>query len=353
MTEEEQLKAQIAQNETVQQYFKQFYPNYIEGFIKDYLREREQWIRYGKMYAEMQEEHSIKWINLAAEHLQYIQQKKLFDAQCLWRAGQLQIPQVQICADFVCWEKDVLNCPFIEPITEADIELYAQFLLQQQPDEEIMEATEWQNYDMVKENFLDEEEGWEIPEWYEFYNNHKGTGFYLQLPDIRGKKEEFYTDIAWKEENKGTQETEPKEPWDNAKCLFFYKKEHRDFFIQHFETKEMQEYYNAQEWRKRNSQLDQLLETPLDILYNADEPVPIQAGPDWAEAVKNAAAAYTCKKIADTLPEAWEQYMINIQMNIAFPAEYPYSKKDSVRKIWADRILEGRKLNNEPEDFNF
>ncbi len=69
---------------------------------------------YGKRYANNEEQHGIKWVSKVSDHLQYIQQKKLFDAQCLWRAEQLDIPDIQICYDFMIWEKDILNCPFID-----------------------------------------------------------------------------------------------------------------------------------------------------------------------------------------------------------------------------------------------
>jgi hypothetical protein len=85
-------------------------------------------------------------------------------------------------------------------------------------------------------------------------------------------------------------------------------------------------------------------------LYEADEPVAMEANLDWAEAIKITAKKYRNQKIAEALPQACEEYMINIQMNIALNTE----KRDSgIRKIYEDGILKGRKLNGEAEDLDF
>ena len=49
---------------------------------------------------------------------------------------------------------------------------------------------------------------------------------------------------------------------------------------------------------------------------------------------------------------ALEQYQMKIQMGIAFSAEGKSSHKP-VRDIWLQNILNGRRLNGEPEDLNF
>jgi len=37
------------------------------------------------MYVRMMEANELQWMMEARQHLEVIQQKKLFDAQCLWR----------------------------------------------------------------------------------------------------------------------------------------------------------------------------------------------------------------------------------------------------------------------------
>lgn len=46
--------------------------------------------------------------------------------------------------------------------------------------------------------------------------------------------------------------------------------------------------------------------------------------------------------------------MMNIQLNIAFPNEQKNKRSwDAIRKMFEEGILLGRKVNGEPEDFNF
>ena len=113
MITEEEIKAEMLANAAIQNYFNQFNATSVASFIDSYARDKKWWIYYGKRNLESKENHSIKWVAEAAEHLAIIQQKKLFDMQCLWRAEKIVIPQVKLCYEFKMWEKDILNCPFV------------------------------------------------------------------------------------------------------------------------------------------------------------------------------------------------------------------------------------------------
>ncbi len=349
---EEEIKAEMLANTAMQQYFKQFNATSINSFIDSYARDKKWWINFGKRNINSKENDSIKWVTKAAEHLATIQQKKLFDMQCLWRAEKITIPQVQFCYDFKLWEKDILNCPFVEPVSEDDVELYAQYLQSNDAidDEDNMWSTnEWQDYDEIKEAYNNDDADRNFPEWFEFYNSRRGTSTYMLLPDIRGEKEEFYMEI-WREEER---KKNPQPPYIPENYLWYSDEEKREWFIKTFETKEIQEYYAAYEWSERNAGLKEDLQYYLNTLYEADEPVPMSADIDWAEAIKKTAVKYNNKKIAEVLPQAWEQYMINIQMNIAFDSRYRFNTDNGIRKMYETGILLGRKLNGEEENFNF
>jgi hypothetical protein len=358
MSIEETIKQEMAANDAMQQYFKQFADDTVRSFINSYAVYKSIWLTHGKHYADNQEHHGIQWVSKASEHLQYIQQKKLFDAQCLWRSEQLDIPEIQLCYDFMMWEKDILNCRFIEPVNESDIELYAQYLLTHYTDYDISWRNfheSWQDYTEIIEAYTTNNENRDFPEWYDFYNGCRGTGVYMTLPDIRGEKEAFYMELARNyEKANAAAAVPPPQPFVASKYLFYHDKDQRDWFVQTFENKEVQAYYKAYEWSERNKDLKEELGYYLEVLYEADEPVAMEAHIDWAEAVKNAAKKYTCKKIAEALPEAWEQYMMNIQLNIAFPNEQKFKRSgDAIRNMYEEGILLGRKVNGEPEDFNF
>lgn len=349
---EDEIKAEMKANTAMQQYFNQFATLSVDSFIDSYARDKKWWIEYGKRNLERKENHSIKWVTKAADHLATIQQKKLFDMQCLWRAEKITIPQVQLCYDFKLWEKDILNCPFVEPVSDDDIHLYAQYLLSENAinDENgRWSIDEWQDYDEIKEAYNNENANRNFPEWYDFYNSRRGTSVYMILPDIRGEKEEFYMELA-REENRSQN---PQQPYIPENYLWYTDGDKKEWFIKTFETKEIQEYYAAYEWSQRNAGLREDLDYYLYTLYEADEPVAMEANMDWAEAIKRTAIKYRNQKIAEALPQAWEQYMLNIQMGIAFQNERKFRTKDSIRKIYEEGILIGRKLNGEPEDLNF
>lgn len=360
MSNNDFIKNEMKENMAMQEYLKKYSELSVSSFIDFYAFHKGLWLQYGKQYVESQENESIKWVTEAAKHLCIIQQKKLFDAQCLWRAEKLEIKEVEICYDFQVWEDDILNCPFLEPISEDDVTLYTQYLLSENVDIEdnyYKMGEQWQDHKEIIEAYNTNNENRNFPEWYDFYNGRRGTGVYMTLPDLRCDKEAFYMNIARsqnRKEHEANNPTAQKQANEPIAVLNYFDKYHRDWFVSTFENKEVKEYYKAFEWSARNDELKENLEfNALNILYSANEPVPIEANSNWAKALKKAAEKYTLKKIAEALPEAWEQYMMNVEMKIAFPEDKKTESYKSIRKMFADCILKGRVLNGEPEDFNF
>ncbi len=352
----EELKKELSGNTAMQEYLKKFPEASVTSFIDSFTTYKSMWLQYGDMYAAQREDESIKWVSRASEHLKYILQKKMFDMQCLWRAEKIEIDGVALCYDFQVWEKDVLNCPFLEPLTAGDIALYSEFLLTSgNGEEEDLFSENWQDYDEITEAYKTDNNNRDFPEWYHFYNSRRGTGSYMNLPNIRGEKEEFYMDLGREYNRKKNENSNPLPvPVAGPEFLFYYDKKQRDWFVKTFETKEVQQQYEAFEWNADNNDIREDLETSLNTLYTAGEPVIMEAGLNWAEAIKKTAAKYACRKIAEALPEAWEQYMMNIQMNIAFPNETDHHRAGNhIRNLYKEGIMLGRKLNGESEDLNF
>ncbi|CAF3773379.1 unnamed protein product [Rotaria sp. Silwood1] len=291
---EEQLRKkwrkEIDKNAAMQAYFKQFTPEQVTSFINDFLFYKHLWVKHGQRCLDSLEEHSIQWVTVATEHLKIIQQKKLFDVQCLWRADKIIIPEIQVSWDFKIWGKNILNCHFIEPISAEEVELYQQFLLQSSVNEDLKwyQYVQWQDYEnlIAAYNDSDDADG-DFPEWYDFINIRTGNGSYLTLPDIRGKKEEFYLDIG------------------------------------------------------------------REIKW-ADETVAIEANANWEDGIKTAAIKYYTKKVAEALPEAYEQYLLNLEMNIGFSVDEKWNFDMNRRlDMLTELLFLGRKERGEPEDFNF
>ncbi|MGB4775527.1 MAG: hypothetical protein WBP45_10165, partial [Daejeonella sp.] len=351
------VKEELRTEERFVNYFKDFHPKSVDSFIDNYAYKRFLWMRYGPMYKKLNDEEDTKWINTAYEHLGFIQQKKLFDAQCLWRAEKVKFEGVQICYDFHYWEETVLYCPFIEPLNEGDINLYMEYLNQNNADISSHFRDSWQDYDGIKDAYNNEEAYRDFPEWYDFYNTRKGTGAYLILPDIRGKKEEFYRELyfeeknkAYREEVKKQEEVTEKRPW----LKDTYDKEHLTFFVNTFEDKQTQIYFKAYERNCYDSEEEEFEEI-VRFLLAAGEPIPISAQYDFRDALRQARDQYTAKKIAEFLPYALEQHRLNLSIGVSL--DETELKSREVRKERRNKLIEiilaGRKLNGEPEDFNY
>ena len=347
-------RKELDQNEAIQNYFKSFNANTIEDFIGSYITKKYMWFKYGDMYKRMLDTNQSQWIELAHEHLQIILQKKLFDVQCLWRAEQIKLEGVSICFDFDVWEHDIFNCPFLEPITSSDIELYQEYLSKVNLEFHGFSLREdWQDYDAIKEAYNGDNSESEMPSWYEYHNLRTGNTKLLLLPDIRGKKEDFYFDlyVKNKEQKKVKQEQPVSNPnYDIRPIISAYDKEIVAFFVKTFEDKEIQNKYNY--YTEGNSDYtDNYCEEIFRDMLETKEIIPVKAHRDFKEAIQIAYNDYKSNKIIDHLPMALEQYLFNIKMGFSFDEKEDFYV--DFREKRYEEILEGRVLNGEERSMDF
>ncbi len=360
ITEEEARKAQwhneMMASEAIRNYLNQYSERSAENFVDQYIFYKNLWYKHGELYGRLQENEALRFDTAARKYLTYIQQKKLFDLQCNWRAGNLQISGVDICWDFLVWGDDILNCPFIEPITEDDLELCSQYLYKfNGQTDEYWSGTNWQEYESIKMGYETDNEEGEYPDFYEFIDERKGTGLLLQLPDLKGSKEEFYRTLVFaarREADAASQDTqEPPIQKEEKPFLFLHATDELERFVMTFESKEMRRLYKSYTWQNRNRDAMESVYQNIEFLISADEDIPVEANHNWMNAIELAVQKCKARKTAESLAAAWEQYMINIQTGIAFPKERQIHEE--LRDQVAEQILTGRKLNGEPADFNF
>jgi len=364
---QQQITEHLQTDPAIQEYFKNFNPVSVQQFIFSYSIQKSYWHQHGELHSQLREKHDLKWIDEASWHLEAIQQKKLFNLQCLWRAEQVQLEDIKLCVDFSPWQENVLSCPFIDPITEDDIELYREYLAQEDVElkDEILFCF-YQDYNGIKQAYLSEgEAGSHYFSWYEFYDSHKGTAHLMNLPNVRGEKEAFYINLARQAnpekaaalaELKSAFSHPPGEPFidrTGKEMLSAHVPEMLDYFVNTFEDKQTKEYYKASKWFSRNNDEKDRLDEAIELLLSANEEVPVEGHHDWKEAIHMAARRYTIHKISDMLSEAYEQYQLNISMNISFPGRRDIDPSNAAKQSVIDDILLGRKLNGEPEDLNF
>jgi hypothetical protein len=350
-------KAELEANETLRQMLERTYPDSRQRFIEDFAQKKVDWEEYGDQHRTWLEREDLQWVERANACLDQILQKKLFDAQCLWRAEQLEIKEVDVTDDFCHWGRNIRACPFIEPITEADLDIYVQYLQSSNFEQDLGFLEDWQDHEDITAAYRSDGEDRNVPEWYEFHNGRTGLGIYMTLPDIRMEKEEVYMKL-WraqhfieaaklkKELSKADNPIGPPLP-----ILNYYMDGWMKWFVESFEDKETIAAYHAHAHAMDNSWDDEQLHDSLELLARADRLVPIQGWYDWKEALHRAADSYSRARILEALPEAYEQYRLHIDLGLGFEMQHDrsYGWNDGYRNA----ILDGREMNGEPRDFNF
>ena len=357
----DQFKAELEANPVLQQMLERTYPDSRAGFIEDYAGKKVGWIEHAEYHRQWLESEDLQWVEKANDCLDQILQKKLFDAQCLWRAEQLEIKEVDVTNDFMYWQDNVRACPFIEPITEADLEMYLQYLQSSNFEQGLGFMADWQDHEEITEAYRSDDGN--VPESYEFHNSRTGLGIYMTLPDIRLEKEEFYIDF-WRQKHilpaAQLREEQAKARAQNPDAtiapaqlpwLNFYSDNWMKWFVETFEDKETIAAFKANVKMMDESTFDEYLHDHLEVLARADRLVPMQGWHDWKEAVHKAADSYSRIRIAEALPDAFEQYRMHIDLGLGFAlnSDEPYDQEDGYRKM----VLDGRELSGEPRDFNF
>lgn len=354
----EQMLHELETGERYLNFFSGYQPHTVESFKKDFVRKKTRWFERGDINMRNAESSKLRWLDKAWDQFDLLQQKKLFDKQCLWRAEKITIEEIKIGYDFRFWEEDVLNCPFVEPITRSEIDLYIQYLQSENVQlEKDWFLDNWQDYDEIKKAYETENANRNFPEWYDFHSGRTGTGVYLTLPDIRGEKEKRYYDLSYDEARE--QNREANEKWererDTRPMLQYYKDNFYDWFVSTYENKQTQKYYQA--WKETcldKNPYDAQAQQALWDLQESPGQFPIEGHYDWRQGLIRAAEKFNCHKIAEAMSEAFEEYKMRIDSGFPFERnEESVKQYEHIGNQMRERILRGRELSGEPRDFNF
>jgi hypothetical protein len=350
-------------------FFNQYTDHHRKSFIEWYANKRLLCKKYGSMYLKQKEEKHLQHIQKAYKCLSEISQKKIFDKQCLWKAEQIKLPQIEISEDFRVWEEYPMCCPFIDPITPDDVALYKKYILS----DEYVETDYyygWQDYDGIKNAFDstndDNEDSKQffffdiesVPSWYEFYDFHKATQL-LMLPDIRGKKEDFYIDLAREKAQKEHEEEQKKnppivKPNDPRPALYLGEGQNVYKFMAMFEDPEVLEAAKAMD-EEIDLLDDHEFEQACSYLSNTAPNYVITKQGNWRDLIVEAAETHRRHAVANMLEAAYEEYLFKLEMGLlVLPADYKKDKHGfDISEINRKRILEGRILNGEEPNLDF
>ncbi|MFA6978966.1 MAG: hypothetical protein WC209_06535 [Ignavibacteriaceae bacterium] len=360
---EKEIENDLRTNPKYTSFFNQYSKSSVDLFINDYKKKKVRWLTYGERYMRDEQHRILRYNSIAEQKLWEIQQVKLFNTQCLWRSEQIKIPQIEIAMDFVYWEKAIENCPFLSPISEEEYNLYREYMLTDEadtdPDPYRWSIHSWQNYGEIHDSFIDEDDDdstLDVPEWYLFYFNRTGYNPCSILEDIRGQKEDFYRTLYFNRPEVIEQRNKPQPEYDKRPYFHYYTDEAQLNFIEQFEERKVIEYAKALKYYLDLDNDDEL-EAALDTLKKADERIEIiSPNDDWRTAVIRTANQYVKRKIYAALEHTYKSYLRRLNLGIAFEFHNSTDAIESKKELAAfykKTILEGRKLNNEPEDFNF
>lgn len=364
LEDEKQLKIkwrkEIEENEALQLSLSKYHPNSVDGFIKQYINHKYNVHQYGDMYIKIAEEERSKWIDMAHEQLTFILQKQLFDLQCQWRAEEIKLAGIDKCFDFEIWSQDILNCPFLKPITKEEIEAYQDFMMNATLEFSTHDMHEdWQNYDAIKSTHQTNTDEFAVPVWYEYHYLLTGNTHLLLLPDIRGEKENFYREIYFKSKHKETEQKKIQDKENNEPIPLVERRPYLSILDEEM-TNSIFSNHEDSEMLKKHQYYSEGIKDGNDNSYHEDmfrellevkEDVPVDSNYSIRDAVQIAYNQYMAQKVAEHLPTAHEQYLFNRKMGFVVQADNQY--KIDVDNAYTNSILDGRVLNGEPRDFDF
>ena len=340
-------------------YFKQFDPASVNTFIENYAQRWVQWQTTGKTLRGYEMKKKDDWMKGCIFGLKAIQQKKFFNLQCHWRAEKIKLEGFEICYDFNYWQRDILSCKVIPPITSDEVELYVRFLQEYTLDEKF-DLDDMPDYTDVKRAYkkVDDEYGYDP--WYHFFDEEMGTAYLMDLPDLRGEKEDVYDDLARKEEQ--DKEKERREEWERTRdkrpYLKYYEGDFKEKFIKEFESPTFYRLYKEVRRKTEIWDMNDEVETKIwDLDKDPRRNIAMEAAEDWRTAIKRTFERYRRERVIALMPTTYQQYLDNLGKKWKYPTDEHENKMftelGKYRKLYYDRIIRGRELKGEPADLNF
>jgi hypothetical protein len=339
-TDKQQLLAELKNNPRVTDYLSGFEEGSVGRFLDSYAGTKKMLLQFGEHWRQRQLK-SVNYFRTCAEDLYWlIAQKKLFNLQCLWRAEQITLP-VAITYEFQFWAKNLKTCPFLEDVTEAEMEAMIGYLEQAAYDYEEYDPWDWQAYDEFKDEATGIGAGDYYPAWYEAYDNYLGTQHLMALPDVKGEIEEKYLK-AWRT-SRQTQYAAKVQ----AKPSIYSDDKTTEEFIRKVEGYKILDYYRLYRSETNKMEFMEMVQYELDRFVEETDEVWIPAG-KFPDAIFQAGHLLKVSHIKSLLPEIHQNHLERKAMGISYEQEKAL-QEDELINATKERIKEGRRLLGEEE----
>jgi hypothetical protein len=356
----ENILEDLNTNPKYTEFFNRYHPDSVLRFKESFGKYKANCLLYGDSYIKMEEKKAMQYREDAVNCFWEIQQKKLFTAQCRWRAGLINIPGIVYTNEFKILEYKITSCPFITPVSKEDVDEYIQYL-GEIADEGVFNFEEYQDYDKMTGKYWREKPD-PITYYKWWYSKHGDEE--IQLPDKRGERERYYWKETVKEGQALAEKTKAEPSYDNRPALSsFYgwgkdDKDHLRLFLETFEDKKTAAKYL--EYRKLKKEIDHMysewdyFDEMIELLKEAGDDFPVEYNNDWHYGLIHAGIRYKQSMVAKILPDIYREYLFRINSGIApeKPDYYDHSEQQLffLNKRKKD-IQRGRELLGEEGEY--
>ncbi len=369
----QQIKKMMEKEPWCAAWFEPYNQSSWAQFIESFAEFKQSALTFPTLYINDFKPKVTEFNDYAYKILMHIQNKKLFNLQCEWRAERIKLPGIEISYDFIILEPHVLTCPYIPPVTKEEMEVYIEFLESSYCELYDSGDVEWQDYPSMVRKHITGFMRHAIPSWFRYYDKVFDTEFLMELPDIRGEKELHYSNAFYTDPARLATLPPPPPPTPEMEAIkkdFELNKPHlssydkRNFieFAKHFEDDETMEillsHAKAEMYEEDFEYLDELYE----YMKSIPGEYPFVEADDWKESLEMTVWNYKKENYIKALPRAWRQYRRktgdHIEANAEelirnFATNFKAYQSDAVRNHVANAILSGRKVLGEPENFDF
>jgi hypothetical protein len=344
-----QLENNPAYRELKEDYFKS---EWDDKFFKEhYGKEVAQALSWGPRNINYIHRNEHPFLYYADDALCEIQQKKLFDLQCRWRAALIEIHGIYTTSDFKYWEENIREADFLTPVSEDELKIYMDYLKSSEYRVN-WKCHAWQDYAAIKNDYHNNSGRSLIPPWYHYHNYATKNSSLLHLPDLIGEKEKIYlekydsyrAEILEKNPSAGIPDNRPRLIANHATIADFLRQFKYDSHLLEYVTDLNDETQGTIAWRYYYDATEYLIDEP--------EPLPIEENEDWKEAFLDVVYKYRNSRVARLLPDIYADYLGN-KLDETLPNRKTFidKKEQQARKIIAGdykKMIEtGRRLMKE------
>ncbi len=382
---EEALKQQfldeVKANPKAMELLQEYYPHDNETFLNSFAIWKTHLVKHPKLYiGNYEKQHDPPHLELAEKAIDAILMKKLCNVQYLWCAEQLELPQVWSTKHFIYWSQRVRECPFLEPITQQELDLMKQYL-KDRPErnwEECSSRILFMTMEMATERYKERVQ----PDWFVYYDTYMGTGWMGELPNIRLEKENHYIhirtgtmppelkDIVTDIQNFFLGEGMPqqREDWEPDEDdgseeprhkILSHGMHHR--FAKEFDDKYFQALFLHRYKLYYTEKQNYLQEATDSVVHRLSKfkikPRIRNSGNTWLKTLEETASIYENNAVAELIDTVHQQYLFYLETGMVHTPNLEEIKKayenEGFCRTHEEMIMEGRRHFGEPEDWNF